>query len=56
MESGKEASVHMQLEGRPSLSEMVSLKYNDNFVAKFIQNLQIQASYLGRMVCEEALK
>lgn len=31
MESGKEASVHIQLEGRPSLLEMVSLK-SDNFV------------------------
>lgn len=36
MESRKEASVHIQLEGRPSILEMVSLIYCDNFVDKFI--------------------
>ena len=34
MDSGKEASVHIQLEGRPSILEMVSLWYSGNFVDK----------------------
>lgn len=37
MENGKEASVHLQLEGRTSILEMASLKYSDNFVDKFIE-------------------
>lgn len=36
MESGKEVSVHIHLEGRPSILEMVSLIYSDKFVDKFI--------------------
>lgn len=35
MESGKEASVHIQLEGRPSILEMVSLWYSDHSWIKF---------------------
>lgn len=31
MESGKEVSVHIHLEGRPSILEMVSLIYSDKF-------------------------
>lgn len=31
MDSGKEASVHIQLEGRPSILEMVSLRRVNDF-------------------------
>lgn len=51
MESGKEVSVHIHLEGRPSILEMVSLMYSDKFVDKFIQNLQTQRSYINSMAC-----
>jgi hypothetical protein len=51
MESGKEASVHIQLEGRPSILEMVSLKYAipSVVVIKFIHDLQMHSSYIDRM-------
>lgn len=52
MESGREASVHIQLEGRPALLEMVSLTHGGRQLRAEVP--VDTANYVKRMVCKEA--